>query len=352
MQTWPSPGNPGAPTYYADTESIAKFDNPGVDYDHIIAGTYHNSTGAGKVTFIGGHSFATSLPYSTNAEAPYLRAFYNSLFFNGSAVAKLDMKLLAGELPAERHRPPQRERRERRREQGHRARLGDADDAARLHLRLDDHRPGADVGDRQPATTGQTLTWSSLGDIDGGQTAVTVSVSVDSSLTSTLGNKQFGQFHILYGDEFGEGFTADLCRDVTIVPQPGAEADEDAVLAGAGLDGPDSELDARLRQHRRCRAQQRPRAGHAAGRFRLRLELLVAVDRADRHPGLADDPALERRSDPGEHAVRRDDHRHRARGRGHQRQRAARRSRRSRTTRSCAAPTRAGRSTRRRRPRT
>ena len=61
VQTWPSPGNPGAPTYYADTESIAKFDNPGVDYDHIIAGTYHNSTGAGKVTFIGGHSFATPL---------------------------------------------------------------------------------------------------------------------------------------------------------------------------------------------------------------------------------------------------------------------------------------------------
>ena len=30
-------------------------------------------------------------PYSVNAEAPWLRAFYNSLFFNGNAVAKLDL---------------------------------------------------------------------------------------------------------------------------------------------------------------------------------------------------------------------------------------------------------------------
>ena len=49
----------------------------------------------GKLTYIGGHSFSTSLPYCGNSEAPYLRAFYNSLFFNGSAVAKLDLTLLA-----------------------------------------------------------------------------------------------------------------------------------------------------------------------------------------------------------------------------------------------------------------
>ncbi len=220
VQTWPSPGSPGAPTYYADTESIAKFDNPGVDYDHIIAGTYHNSTGAGKVTFIGGHSFATSVPYSTNTEAPYLRAFYNSLFFNGSAVAKLDLKLSPASFP-----------------QNGTGLLSasvvnvGASKAVGLGAATLTMQPGftyvstttgpqPDTVTGNPATTGQTLTWNTLGDIDGGQTAVTLQVSVDSSLTSTLGNKQFGQFHIVYGDEFGEGFTADLCRDVTIVPQP------------------------------------------------------------------------------------------------------------------------------------
>src|SRR4051812_11254575 len=217
---WPAPGNPGAPAYYADTESIAGFDNPGPDFDHIIAGTYHNSTGAGKVTFIGGHSFSTAVPYATNATAPYLRAFYNSLFFNGSAVAKLDMKLSPANFPKDGTGLLSASV----------MNVG-ASKATGLGSATLTMQPGftyvsTTTGPAptsvtgNPATTGQTLTWSSLGDIDGGQTAVTVQVSVDPSITSSLGNKQFGQFHILYGDEFGEGFTADLCRDVTIVPQP------------------------------------------------------------------------------------------------------------------------------------
>src|SRR4029079_840589 len=47
----------------------------------------------GKITYIGGDSFSTSLPYSNNFEGPYLRALYHSLFFHGSAVAKLDLQL-------------------------------------------------------------------------------------------------------------------------------------------------------------------------------------------------------------------------------------------------------------------
>src|SRR5262249_17922842 len=91
VQTWPSPGNPGAPTYWSTTERVAFFDTAGVDHDQIINGTYHDGTGLGKITFIGGHSFSTSLPYSGNNDAPFLRAFYNGLFFNGSAVAKVDL---------------------------------------------------------------------------------------------------------------------------------------------------------------------------------------------------------------------------------------------------------------------
>ena len=112
MQTWPSPGTPGAPTYWPSTERVGFFDTPAVDHDNIIAGTYHDGTGAGKLTYIGGHSFSTSLPYSGNSEAPYLRAFYNSLFFNGSAVAKLDLTLLAEHVPAERHGAAEREHRQ------------------------------------------------------------------------------------------------------------------------------------------------------------------------------------------------------------------------------------------------
>ena len=92
VQTWPSPGNPGAPTYWPDTERVGYFDAAGsLDHDDFIDGTYHNGTGLGKLTYIGGHSFSTAVPYSGNFEGPYLRAFYNSLFFNGSAVAKLDL---------------------------------------------------------------------------------------------------------------------------------------------------------------------------------------------------------------------------------------------------------------------
>src|SRR5262249_15497781 len=90
--TWPAPGFPNAPTYWERTEPIASFtDKNGVVHDQIISGTYHDGTGAGKLTFIGGHQFSTTLPYAGNVQGPYLRAFYNSLFFNGSAVAKLDL---------------------------------------------------------------------------------------------------------------------------------------------------------------------------------------------------------------------------------------------------------------------
>ena len=132
---------------------------PGVDHDHIIAGTYHDATGAGKVTFIGGHSFSTSLPYSTNAEAPYLRAFYNSLFFNGSAVAKLDLQLSPASFPQNGTGLLSASVVNVGASKAVGARRSHADDAARLHLRLDDHRPEPDR-DGQPATTGQTLTWT------------------------------------------------------------------------------------------------------------------------------------------------------------------------------------------------
>src|SRR5581483_11299638 len=99
LHTWPAPANPYAPTYWAHTETVASFAASGVQYDQIISGTYHDGTGQGKLTFIGGHSFSTSLPYAGNTNGPYLRAFYNSLLFNGAAVAKLDLQTSPATFP-------------------------------------------------------------------------------------------------------------------------------------------------------------------------------------------------------------------------------------------------------------
>ena len=216
VQTWPSPGNPGAPTYWSNTERVGFFDTAGADHDQIISGTYHDGTGLGKLTYIGGHSFSTAVPYSTNAEAPYLRAFYNSLFFNGSAVAKLDLTYSPATYP-----------------QGGSSLLtvniantggSVATNVGNVSIAL---APGFTYAGTTAGPTpdvsldGRTLTWiGGLGDIDGGATAVTFQVAVDASVSSTTGLKQFGQFHATYGDVFGEGFTADLCRDITVSPAP------------------------------------------------------------------------------------------------------------------------------------
>src|SRR5207247_411277 len=64
VQNWPATGA-GSPSYYAQTERIADFLS-GIEYDQVLAGTYHNGTGFGKLTYIGGHSFATTLPYRSN----------------------------------------------------------------------------------------------------------------------------------------------------------------------------------------------------------------------------------------------------------------------------------------------
>src|SRR6185295_16191687 len=50
VQTWPASG-PGAPTYWPQTEQLNYF-QAAVQSDHTVAGTYHDGTGLGKVTYI------------------------------------------------------------------------------------------------------------------------------------------------------------------------------------------------------------------------------------------------------------------------------------------------------------
>jgi hypothetical protein len=103
VQTWPSPFSTppiaGAPAYWSQTEQVAHFDTSGVKHDHAVNGVYHDGNGQGKLTFIGGHSFSTTLPYASNSEGPYLRFFYNALFFNGAAVAKMTLEQSVTAIP-------------------------------------------------------------------------------------------------------------------------------------------------------------------------------------------------------------------------------------------------------------
>ena len=214
VQTWPAPGNPGAPTYYPSTKRAGTFTASGVSHDDFLTGIYHNGTGAGRITYIGGHSFSTGLPYATNATAPFLRAFYNSLLFNGAGEARLDLTLDSDTYP-----------------QNGTGLLevsiknigGDtASNVASLGVTL---APGFTYAGTttgpSPTVSGQTLVWpGGVGDIPGNTTAVTFQVSVDPSVSSTGGSKHLGDLSATFTDDFGGKFTAGVCKDVTIAPVP------------------------------------------------------------------------------------------------------------------------------------
>ena len=104
VQNWPSPLNAPprrgrAHVLEPDRAGRAFRRASGVKYDWALNGVYHNGTGQGKLTFLGGHSYSTALPYSANSEAPYLRFFFNSLFFNGAAVANMTLQPSVTSVP-------------------------------------------------------------------------------------------------------------------------------------------------------------------------------------------------------------------------------------------------------------
>jgi uncharacterized repeat protein (TIGR01451 family) len=214
VQTWPAPGNAGAPTYYANTTRVATFTASGVSHDNIITGIYHNGTGAGRVTYIGGHSFGTALPYSTNAEAPYLRAFFNSLLFNGSGTAKLDLVPSSSSYP----------------ENGTGLLTVSIKNTGGSTARsignagitlASGFTYAGTVSGPAPTVSGQTLVWpGGLGDVAGGASPVTFQVSVDPSVSASAGSVHLGTLSATFSDDFGGTFTAGVCKDVTISPVP------------------------------------------------------------------------------------------------------------------------------------
>jgi uncharacterized repeat protein (TIGR01451 family) len=209
VQTW----NRTTVSYYPQTELIANFtSSTGTIYDWGINGVAHNGEALGKVTFLGGHSYATSLPYTSNMEAPYLRFFFNALFFNGAAVAKLDLQTSVSDIP--------------------KGQLSEmilslknvgssiATNTTALEIKLNigveyiDTLSGPDPVVTGNSSTGTTLTWGTdLGDIASYSTALEVKVEIT---PANLGEMKVAHFSAKYGDVYGEAFTADLCRAVNV----------------------------------------------------------------------------------------------------------------------------------------
>ena len=220
VQTWRSPATGGAVSYWADTERIAYVvDSGGIQYDQILNGSYHNGTGRGKLTFIGGHSFSTSLPYASNVEGPYLRAFYNALFFNGSAVASLSVRSIPATVP-----------------QGTSTAftiqvVNSGASPARNVLNLAVTLPVGVVytaGSASPAPTSVTgggasptiLTWSgspSIPDLPAGGVGVTLQATTS---YAAIGDQPIASLQATYGDAFSEQFTANTCQTVPVTPRP------------------------------------------------------------------------------------------------------------------------------------
>ncbi|MBW6467738.1 MAG: DUF11 domain-containing protein [Coriobacteriia bacterium] len=213
VQTW----DRTSVSYFDQTERVASFITPTNTYDWAINGVAHDGTTLGKVTFLGGHSYATSLPYTSNYEAPYLRFFFNALFFNGGAVAKLDLAVTSQDIP-----------------QGLTSVVvvsllntgssvaeGTQDVTIRLpqgvtYVETVAGYPAPLSVTTDPVTNATVLTWgSSLGNIPGGETATQIRVSLT---PDTLGDTYCAHLDARYGDVYGESFTASLCRTVNVYP--------------------------------------------------------------------------------------------------------------------------------------
>lgn len=215
MQTW----DIDTVSYYPQTERIASFTSAGKTYDMLVNGVAHNGTTLGKVTFLGGHSYSTSVPYSNNFEAPYLRFFYNALFFNGAAVAKLDLTITPTDIPIGLSSNVTVELLN----TGSSTVINSNNVEIKLIAgatyvgMLEGPAPISITGN---PSIGTTLSWgNSLGDI----AANTSVLKVQAIVTPTaLGETQCSHLGATYGDVFGEQFSADLCRSIHVYacPQP------------------------------------------------------------------------------------------------------------------------------------
>jgi uncharacterized repeat protein (TIGR01451 family) len=212
VQTWLF--NPSNVRYWPGVERVAYFTTTaGLQYDHIVNGSFQGGKGAGKVTFIGGHSFSTATPYLGNFEAPYLRAFFNSLLFNSAGKAQIDLIPSPTSVPQSITTTVQ---------------LSITNIGGSEATNLNDLRvllePGVQyVSNTGPVPTvssfptGTLLVWTGIGTVAAGETPIVVTTNLRGSI---LGENRIGTIFTQFGDVFGEGFTANYCRSITIVPAP------------------------------------------------------------------------------------------------------------------------------------
>ncbi len=213
VQNWPV----SSVEYWSETERVAHFLNTDVEYDWAINGVAHNGAGAGKMTCLGGHSYSTSLPYSGNYEAPYLRFFYNGLFFNGAAVAKLTLVASPGSAGQSTTTPVSLQLR---------------NTGASVASQVKNVKVILPVGVTYVSTTGQqpdsqtgggteplVLTWNSLPDVNANDLALTVNVTVNFAIKGTA---KIADFEAAFGDVYLEKFNLKSCHSVqvTAVPVP------------------------------------------------------------------------------------------------------------------------------------
>ena len=205
-----------------------------MQYDTAVNGAYHNGEGQGKMTFLGGHSYSTSVPYSTNFEAPYLRFFYNSLFFNSAAVANMSLVPSATSVP-----------------QGNTT-------AVQIALKNTGGSIAVGVGSLNAVTvtllsgvtyvsmasgptptvvvsggtTTLTFAAGSIGDVAGGANAFVINTSV---YFATVGAQQVATLSGQYGDQLQESFTSNSCASVLVVQAPGTAIAKTPVVANANV---------------------------------------------------------------------------------------------------------------------
>jgi uncharacterized repeat protein (TIGR01451 family) len=231
VQTWQSVagGTPTGVQYLAGVERVAWFASVGKQYDHVANGVYHGGDGRGKLSFIGGHSYATTLPYSTNYEAPYVRFFLNALYFNGAAVAHL---VLESSVPSVTAGIPSNFQ-VRLKNGGASTATGISNTSITLAAGVvysgmgSGPFPDCDpIGALPSGCSGGVLTWNRspglIVDVPGGASGLAVNVSNTylSPAAPPISPPNVATMVTNYGDNFNESFKGGDCLSITVLPAP------------------------------------------------------------------------------------------------------------------------------------
>lgn len=222
-----------APTYWPETKRIAYFDlspaaymcaeNISLRYDHILDGVYHNGTGAGKASFLGGHHWDTSVPYTGNSDATYLRSFFNEVFINADGQAFLNLSVDPVVCASQNVDISL---------VNTGAGVATVTSDIVITLNANFTYVSTSFGPSPDIVAGQVLTWhnTTVPSIGIDATAFTITVSN----AAPLGATQIASLSVTYSDVYGYNYTADNCMGVTVATVTTANAGPDQTKCIAG----------------------------------------------------------------------------------------------------------------------